>query len=205
MGADRVAGFSGGDGEQHPGGGNARNHLRADVGNTSRALNRPPTQSPTVTAGLKWPPETWPKAYAMVSTVRPKARATPSNPIPTSGNLAASTALPQPPSTNQNVPTNSADSRRPSPVAPVGRPPPPRAAGPASGPGNRHRRHRRRRHYRRHRSLHPNTCSKDSRRIGQKPVLSTAGLALEADHAMATSYASDKGWAVDRAVKNKDI
>src|SRR5664280_844957 len=47
----------------------------------------------------------------MVSTVRP--RATPSNPIPTSGNLAASTALPQPPSTNQNVPTNSADSRRP--------------------------------------------------------------------------------------------
>src|SRR5450759_2028156 len=113
MGADRVAGFSGGDGEQHPGGGNARNHLRADVGNTSRALNRPPTQSPTVTAGLKWPPETWPKAYAMVSTVRPKARETPSNPMPTSGNLAASTALPQPPSTNQNVPTNSADSRRP--------------------------------------------------------------------------------------------
>jgi len=36
-------------------------------------------------------------------------------------------------------------------------------------------------------------------------VLSTAGLALEAVHALATSYASDKGWAVDRAVKTKDF
>ena len=46
-------------------------------------------------------------AKAMVSTVRPNARATPSRPMPTSGKPAASTALPQPPNTSQNVPTNS--------------------------------------------------------------------------------------------------
>ena len=50
----------------------------------------------------------WPMAKAIVSTVRPKASATPTNPIPRSGNAAASTALPHPPSTSQNVPMNSA-------------------------------------------------------------------------------------------------
>jgi hypothetical protein len=50
----------------------------------------------------------WPIAYAMVRTVRPKANATPTNPIPSSGNAAARTALPQPPRTRQNVPKNSA-------------------------------------------------------------------------------------------------
>src|SRR5208282_2274315 len=49
-----------------------------------------------------------PIANAMVSTVRPKAKATPSNPMPTLGKAAARTALPHPPSTNQNVPKNSA-------------------------------------------------------------------------------------------------
>src|SRR5208283_1015188 len=44
----------------------------------------------------------------MVKTVRPKARATPRKPIPVFGNVAASTALPQPPKTSQNVPKNSA-------------------------------------------------------------------------------------------------
>src|SRR5690606_15902337 len=44
----------------------------------------------------------------MVTTVRPKASATPSSPIPTSGKAAARTALPQPPKTSQNVPMNSA-------------------------------------------------------------------------------------------------
>src|SRR5690606_41588689 len=53
----------------------------------------------------------WPMAKAMVSTVRPNASETPSNPIPTSGNAAARTALPQPPRTNQNVPINSATKR----------------------------------------------------------------------------------------------
>src|SRR5262245_36981451 len=47
-------------------------------------------------------------AYAMVSTVSPNANATPRNPIPRVGNPAASTALPHPPSTSHNVPTNSA-------------------------------------------------------------------------------------------------
>ena len=42
--------------------------------------------------------------------VRPNASETPSNPIPTSGKAAARTALPQPPSTSQKVPTNSAES-----------------------------------------------------------------------------------------------
>jgi hypothetical protein len=42
-------------------------------------------------------------ANAMVNTVKPKARATPSTPIPE----AANTALPQPPNTSQNVPNNS--------------------------------------------------------------------------------------------------
>ncbi len=60
------------------------------------------------TAGLRWQPEMWPIAKAIVRTVRPKASETPSRPMPTSGNAAASTALPQPPSTSQNVPKNSA-------------------------------------------------------------------------------------------------
>ena len=50
-------------------------------------------------------------AYAMVSTVSPKASATPSRPMPTCGNAAESTALPQPPKTSQKVPKNSAETR----------------------------------------------------------------------------------------------
>jgi hypothetical protein len=63
---------------------------------------------------LKWPPEIVPNAYTPVSTARPNASATPRNPIPTelpSVGLAANTAAPQPPKTNQNVPMNSAASR----------------------------------------------------------------------------------------------
>src|SRR5580765_8525128 len=74
---------------------------------TSRPGNRPPAHRPSVTAGLKWPPEIGPNAYAPVTTVRPKASETPRNPIPSAGNAAASTALPQPPKTSQNVPRNS--------------------------------------------------------------------------------------------------
>src|SRR6185295_6380952 len=51
-----------------------------------------------------------PIAKAIVSTVRPNASDTPARPMPTSGKAAARTALPQPPSTNQNVPMNSAAS-----------------------------------------------------------------------------------------------
>src|SRR4029450_11544814 len=44
-----------------------------------------------------------PIAYAIVSTVSPKANDTPRSPIPTCGTAAARTALPQPPRTSQNV------------------------------------------------------------------------------------------------------
>src|SRR5690242_8886899 len=57
-----------------------------------------------------------PKAYTPVRTVRPNAKATPRNPMPSEtpsdvANLAAKTALPQPPRTNQKVPMNSAVNR----------------------------------------------------------------------------------------------
>src|SRR5712692_6555855 len=64
--------------------------------------------SPTETAGFRWQPDICPIAKAIVKTVRPKASETPSNPIPTFGKAAASTALPHPPRTSQNVPRNSA-------------------------------------------------------------------------------------------------
>lgn len=48
-----------------------------------------------------------PTAKAMVSTIRPKASETPINPMPTTGNAAAGTALPQPPRRSQNVPIGS--------------------------------------------------------------------------------------------------
>ena len=54
-----------------------------------------------------------PMANAIVSTVKPKAKATPNRPIPTLGNAAANTALPHPPNTNQKVPINSAPKRLP--------------------------------------------------------------------------------------------
>src|SRR5580692_1040525 len=69
--------------------------------------------NPRVTAGFRWQPETWPMAKAMVRTVRPKARATPANPMPKEGKPAASTAAPHPPKTSQNVPKNSASARLP--------------------------------------------------------------------------------------------
>src|SRR4029077_1376823 len=71
--------------------------------------NRLPTSNPTDTAGFKWHPDMWPIANAMVKTVRPNARATPAKPIPRPGKAAASTALPQPPKTSQEVPMNSAN------------------------------------------------------------------------------------------------
>src|SRR3954466_1441780 len=79
----------------------------------ARAGNRPPAQSPTVTAGLKCPPEIGPSAYAAVSTDRPNASETPTKPMPKAGKAPATTALPQPASTSQNVPRNSLDSFAP--------------------------------------------------------------------------------------------
>src|SRR5579862_8702871 len=66
--------------------------------------------SPMDTAGLRWQPETWPMAKAMVRTVSPKAKATPTYPMPR-WTPAARTALPQPPKTSQKVPKNSAIAR----------------------------------------------------------------------------------------------
>src|SRR5262249_53128814 len=83
-------------------------------GASELAGKRRPTHRPTETAGLRWQPEMCPMANAIVNTVRPKANATPSNPMPTLGNAAASTALPHPPRTSQNVPKNSAPSFLPS-------------------------------------------------------------------------------------------
>src|SRR6516225_3280246 len=57
----------------------------------------------------------------MVSTVRPNASETPSKPIPTCGNAADSTALPQPPRTSQNVPNDSAAIRLERVIAPSDR------------------------------------------------------------------------------------
>src|SRR5580704_9058142 len=76
---------------------------------SSEIENRLATTNPTDTAGFKWHPEMWPIANAMVSTVRPNARATPAKPIPRPGKAAASTALPHPPKTSQKVPINSAN------------------------------------------------------------------------------------------------
>ena len=75
---------------------------------SSDAGNRFPTAKPTETAGFRWYPEMWLMAYAIVTTVKPNARDTPRKPIPNWGKAPASTALPQPPKTGQNVPINSA-------------------------------------------------------------------------------------------------
>ncbi len=77
-------------------------------GPSSEIENRPPDQRPRGTAGLRWQPDICPIANAMVNTVKPNAKETPSNPMPTFEKEAARTALPQPPNTSQNVPINSA-------------------------------------------------------------------------------------------------
>src|ERR1700676_3180442 len=81
-------------------------------GGTSAPGNRLPAHNPIVTAGLIWHPEIDPIVNAIVNRVRPKASATPRNPIPVFGKPAASTALPHPPKTSQKVPINSAVKRR---------------------------------------------------------------------------------------------
>src|SRR5215472_544029 len=74
---------------------------------------RLPAYKPMVTAGFRSHPEMCPIAKAIVRTDRPKAKATPSKPMPTCGKAAAKTALPQPPNTSQKVPRNSAADRLP--------------------------------------------------------------------------------------------
>ena len=48
-------------------------------------LTRPPATSPSVTAGLKWPPEMWPMEKASAITVRPMENATPRMPAAPAG------------------------------------------------------------------------------------------------------------------------
>ena len=62
---------------------------------------KPPIHNPIDTAGFKWHPEIRPIAYAIVTTVKPKARATPTNPIPNSRYAAASTTLTHPTKTKK--------------------------------------------------------------------------------------------------------
>src|ERR1700710_877164 len=84
---------------------------------TSRQANRPAAARPRVTAGLKWPPEIGPKAYAPIITVRPRAMATPKKPTPSGfpaplpGKTAEKVAVPTRPKTRRKVPTVSAISR----------------------------------------------------------------------------------------------
>src|SRR5579863_3549080 len=79
----------------------------------SEAGKRLPKTKPKLMAGFKWQPDMCPMAKAIVSTVRPKARATPAYPMPMPGGPAASTAEPHPPNTSQKVPKNSAAARLP--------------------------------------------------------------------------------------------
>src|SRR5919108_3697218 len=73
------------------------------------------TQAATLTAGLKWPPETWPTAVTMVPMASPWARATVTSPAP--GVIPviwfpAATMDPAPMKIRAKVPTNSASSLR---------------------------------------------------------------------------------------------
>src|ERR1041384_3771170 len=63
---------------------------------------------PSVSAGLKWPPDIGPTANAIAITERPTANATAISPADGAENSAA----PQTPVTSANVPTNSAPSSR---------------------------------------------------------------------------------------------
>ena len=54
-------------------------------GRNSLAGNRFPAHRPNDTAGLRWPPEICPMAYAIVRTVNPNASETPAKPIPRAG------------------------------------------------------------------------------------------------------------------------
>src|SRR6266852_4259458 len=69
------------------------------------------TQKPMLTAGLKWPPETWPNAETMIAMARPCARAMASRPMPPELCRWRSTQMePTPKNTRANVPINSATS-----------------------------------------------------------------------------------------------
>ena len=70
---------------------------------------RPPAAAPMVTAGLKWPPEMWPTAYAITSDGEAEGEGD-AEPADADVGVAvvARTAVPQPPKTSTKVPRNSA-------------------------------------------------------------------------------------------------
>src|ERR1041384_4572855 len=72
------------------------------------ASKPPPATRPSVTAGLKWPPEMGPTAKAIAMTDRPTATATATSPVDGAENSAA----PHTAVTSVNVPMNSAPSSR---------------------------------------------------------------------------------------------
>lgn len=112
--AEIEARLAAGDRVESAGSNNCANHGAMMYAGSSAAGKRLPAASPIETAGLRWQPEMWPIASAMVGTVSPNANATPANPMPELGNAAARTALPQPPKTSQKVPRHSARERLPS-------------------------------------------------------------------------------------------
>ena len=79
-------------------------------GITAAIGNLRPTASPNVTAGLKWPPEIWPKAAIIRPSPRPKPAATPADAIEP-GRLTDAAMPLKPMKKNPNVPTTSARSR----------------------------------------------------------------------------------------------
>ena len=70
----------------------------------------PATQTLIVTAGLKCPPEMWPKLDTMTARTRPWARATPSS---VEAPAAAMTTAPAPMNTRAKVPITSASTCSP--------------------------------------------------------------------------------------------
>ena len=84
-------------------------------GPVSRHASRPAAAAPSVTAGLKCPPEIGPKAYTPTSTASPTASATARyTPDCAPGSvkvLEANTAVPMAPATSRNVPSPSATRR----------------------------------------------------------------------------------------------
>jgi len=106
--ANIKSGLSAGDDKEHTSSGDCAHHLSNDVRHQLRFIESTGSPQTKRNRGIEVVTADMVKAKAMVKTVNPKANDTPSRPMPTSGKVAAWTALPQPPNTSQNVPMNSA-------------------------------------------------------------------------------------------------
>ena len=102
-------GFAAGDDEQDARAGDGAQHLRDDVRRRARdAGTRRPATRPSVTAGFRWQPEMCPMAIGHRQHGESEGERDAEQADADLGKAAASTALPQPPRTSQNVPRNSA-------------------------------------------------------------------------------------------------